>query len=59
MITEFTMEEFGFQIIVSKTQKGNGKAEGHNNSDPLFFTETEALCLLNVIKPKNDGLIKY
>lgn len=30
------MEGFWLQIIVTKTQRGNGEAEVHNNSAPLF-----------------------
>jgi len=53
------MEGFWLQIIVSKAQRGNGEAEVHKNSAPLFFTATEAVYPLNIIKPKNDEGIKY
>lgn len=52
MITWFTMGWFLLQIIMSKIQRRNGEAKIHNNSAPPFFTENEAVFLLNVIKPK-------
>lgn len=58
MITYFTTEGFWLQVMVGKTQKGNGEAEMHHPA-PLFFPETETVCQLNVIKPKNDGGMKY